>query len=55
MNEKIRLENKKEDKKHLRRFIVTLGGSFLVGIVMGMLIAFSENVQALPTTISQTV
>jgi len=55
MNEKIRVENKKEDKKHLRKFLLTLGGSFLVGIVMGMLIVFSENVQSLPTTISRTV
>lgn len=55
MNEKIRMENKKEDKKQFRKFILTLGGSFLVGIVMGIMIAFSENVQSLPTAISQAV
>ena len=35
MNEKIRMENKKEDKKQFRKFIITLFVAFLVGIVMG--------------------
>lgn len=55
MNEKIRMENKKEDKKHLGKFFLMLAGGFLVGIVMGGLIAFAEDVQSLPTAISQTV
>ncbi len=55
MNEKIRMENKKEDKKQFRRFIITLCVAFLVGIVMGIVIAVAEDAQSLPTTISQTV
>lgn len=55
MNEKIRMENKKEDKKQFRKFIITLFVAFLVGIVMGIVIAVAEDLQSLPTTISQTV
>jgi len=55
MNETIRLENKKEDKKHLGKFLLMLVGGFLIGIVMGIIIAVAEDVQSLPTTISQTV
>jgi len=55
MNETIRLENKKEDKKHLGKFLLMLVGGFLIGIVMGIIIAVAEDVQSLPTTISRTV
>lgn len=55
MNERIRLENKKEDKKQFRKFMFTLCGAFLIGIVMGTVVAVAEDAKALPTTISQAV
>jgi len=53
MNETIRQENKKEDKKHLGKFFLLLIGGFLLGVVMGIVMAFGENVESLPTAISE--
>ena len=55
MNEEIRVENKKEDKKYLVKFLIILACSFIVGIVAGIGIAFFEDVPELPETISSTV
>jgi len=52
MNEKIRMESKKEDKKHLGKFFLLLIGGFVLGIVMGFVMAFAEDVESLPETIS---
>lgn len=55
MNEKIRLENRKEDKKFLFKFLLILAISFVVGIGLGVLIAFSKDAKEIPQLISDTV
>ena len=55
MNEAIRVENKKEDKKFLGKFLLILAGSFLVGIVAGFCMAFLEDATELPALISAAV
>ncbi len=52
MKEEIRLENKKEDKKFLGKFLIILACSFLVGIVAGFCMAFLEDATELPALIS---
>jgi len=53
MKEEIRLENKKEDKKFLGKFLIILACSFLVGIAAGFGMAFLEDATELPAIISQ--
>lgn len=55
MNEEIRVENKKEDKQALVKFLIVLACSFLVGIVAGIGMAFLKDATELPATISVTV
>lgn len=55
MNEEIRLENKKEDKKFLGKFLIILACSFLVGIAAGMGMAFVQDATELPAVISGTI
>lgn len=55
MNEAIRVENKKEDKKFLGKFLLILAGAFLVGIVAGFCMAFLEDATELPALISAAV
>lgn len=55
MNEAVRAENKKEDKKFLVKFLLILAGAFLVGIAAGTAIAFLEDVTELPALISSAV
>lgn len=46
MNETIRVENKKEDKKFFGKFLIILACSFLVGIAAGFGMAFMKDVDA---------
>ena len=55
MNEAIRVENKKEDKKFLGKFLLILAGAFLVGILEGFGMAFLEDATELPAHISAAV
>lgn len=52
MNEKIRMESKREDKKHLGKFFLLCIGGFVLGIVLGLVMAFGEKIESLPETIS---
>ena len=55
MNEEIRVENKKEDKKFLGKFLLILGGAFLVGILAGFCMAFLKDATELPAMISGAI
>lgn len=55
MKKKRRVENKKEDKKFLGKFLLILMGAFLVGIVSGFCMAFLEDFTQLPELISAVV
>lgn len=55
MNQEIRLENKKEDKKFLGKFLIILLCSFLIGIVAGFGMAFVKDATELPTIISESI
>ena len=54
MNEAVRVENKKEDKKFFGKFLIILACSFVVGIVAGFGMAFMKAVDA-ATVISDAI
>ncbi len=54
MNETVRVENKKEDKKFLGKFLIILACSFVVGIVLGFGMAFMKDIDA-ATAISDAI
>ena len=54
MNEAVKVENKKEDKKFFGKFLLIMIGAFLVGIAFGVGMAFMEKMN-LADLISNTV